>query len=425
MLDIKLIRDNPDVVRRALADRGGRSLPDFENVLAKDKEWRTAVVDLDQLRAKRNTNAQAVGQLKSQKKDATSLLKEMDGLKAELKEKEEIERRLIQETESLLLVLPNRPDASVPLGKTPADNKVVREVNVKPSFSFTAKDHQDLGVALGILDFDMATKLSGARFSLYKGAGARLERALANFMLDLHTKEHGYTEVAPPYLVTTKTMTNTGQLPKFADELYKCQDEDLYLIPTSEVALANLVQESVIEGSLLPMAVTALTPCFRREAGTYGKDTRGLIRNHQFDKVELVRFCKIEDSLSELEKITGHAEEVLKRLELPYRVLALCTGDMGFSSAKTYDLEVWMPGEKTWREISSCSTCGDFQARRMNFKINRNGKKEFGCTLNGSGLAVGRTLAAVLENYQQADGSINIPKVLQPYVGTDKISAQG
>ncbi len=422
MLDIKLIRENPDMVRTGLQNRGGKAIPDLEKILVKDKEWRDVLQSLDQMRAKRNAAADEIGKLKREKKDASQLIQEMETLKSTMKEKEDLERTLKAETENLLLSVPNIPDASVPIGKGAEDNKVVREWGTKPSFAFKAKDHHDIGTGLGIMDFEKATQLSGARFSLIKGLGARLERSIANFMLDLHTKEHGYTEVIPPYLVNGKTMTNTGQLPKFAEELYKCAEDDLYLIPTSEVALANMVRESAIDEKQLPIGVTALTPCFRREAGTYGKDTRGLIRNHQFDKVELVRFCRMEDSLSELEKLTKHAEEVLKRLEIPYRVMALCTGDMGFSSAKTYDLEVWMPGENVWREISSCSTCTDFQARRMDFKVLKDKKREMGCTLNGSGLAVGRTLAAVLENYQEADGSVRIPKALQSYMGAEKIS---
>ncbi len=422
MIDIKLIRDGADAVRTAYANRGGKSLPDLEQVIAKDKEWRGVLTQLDELRARRNKSADEVGRLKREKCDVSALLKEMESVKIAMKELEEKERTFKIAVDALLLSLPNIPDASVPVGRSADDNKVVREHGAKPAFTFKAKDHHEIGVALGILDFDTAAKLSGGRFSLYKGLGARLERAIANFMLDLHTKEHGYTEVAPPYLVTGATMTNTGQLPKFAEDLYKCADEDLYLIPTSEVTLANMLAQTVVNEDQLPMAVTAFTPCFRREAGSYGKDTRGLIRNHQFDKVELVRFCKMEDSIKEHELITHHAEEVLKRLELPYRVMALCTGDMGFSSAKTYDLEVWMPGENIWREISSCSTCSDFQARRMDFKIvSKDKKRVLGCTLNGSGLAVGRTLAAILENNQQADGSVRIPKVLQPYVGAEKI----
>ncbi len=423
MLDIKLIRDNPDAVRKGLQNRGGKYLPDLEQLIVKDKEWRELIMQLDELRSRRNKAADEIGRLKREKGDATALLKEMESVKAGMKEKEEAEKNLRLVVDMMLLSIPNIPDESVPVGKSAEDNKVVREFGAKPQFSFKAKDHHQVGVDLGIFDFELATKLSGARFSLYKGAGARLERAIANFMLDLHTKEHGYTEVVPPYLVTGQTMTNTGQLPKFAEELYKCAEDDLYLIPTSEVALANMLRELAVEEDTLPVAVTALTPCFRREAGSYGKDTRGLIRNHQFDKVELVRFCRMEDSLKEHELLTKHAEEVLKRLELPYRVLALCTGDMGFSSAKTYDLEVWMPGENVWREISSCSTCGDFQARRMDFKVvTKDKKRSFGCTLNGSGLAVGRTLAAILENGQQADGTVRIPKALQPFFGADKIA---
>ncbi|MCG3205684.1 MAG: Serine--tRNA ligase [Elusimicrobia bacterium] len=422
MLDIKTIREKPDLVRKGLQDRGGKYLPDLEQLIAKDKEWRDLLTQLDQLRAQRNKAADEIGRLKREKGDATALLRDMESVKTGMKEKEEAERHLKLAVDMMLLSLPNIPDPSVPVGKSADDNKVVRENGKKPNFSFKAKDHHELGVNLGIFDFEMATKLSGARFALYKGAGARLERAIANFMLDLHTNEHGYTEVLPPLLVTGQTMTNTGQLPKFADELYKCAEDDLYLIPTSEVALANLLRETAVPEDELPKAVTALTPCFRREAGTYGKDTRGLIRNHQFDKVELVRFCRIEDSIKEHELLTQQAEEVLKRLELPYRVLTLCTGDMGFSSAKTYDLEVWMPGENVWREISSCSTCTDFQARRMDFKVlTKDKKRVFGCTLNGSGLAVGRTLAAILENGQQADGSIHLPKALHSYFGAEKI----
>lgn len=422
MLDIKLIRENPEHVRSGLQNRGGKALPDLESAIAKDKEWRQAVTKADELRKQQNVESEKIAVLKREKKDASEAIAALGKNKAAMKELEETERRLKMEVEMILLSIPNLPDATVPLGKSAADNIVVRERGTKPSFSFKANDHHEVGTNLGILDFEIATKLSGARFSLYRGAGARLERAIANFMLDLHTKEHGYTEIAPPYLVTGQTMTNTGQLPKFEEELYKCKDEDLYLIPTSEVALANLLRETALDEDKLPMAVTALTPCFRREAGTYGKDTRGLIRNHQFDKVELVRFARMEDSLKELELLTGHAEEVLKRLELPYRVVALCSGDMGFSSAKTYDLEVWMPGENVWREISSCSTCTDFQARRMDFKVVKDKKRAFGCTLNGSGLAVGRTLAAILENGQQADGSVKIPKALVPYTGFETIS---
>lgn len=420
MLDIKLIRDNPDAVKKGLSDRGGRYLPDLEKLIGLDKEWRSALVGLDELRAYRNKSADLIGAAKKEKKDAAPLLKEMEEAKTKLKDLEEKEGTLKKEVEKLLLTLPNLPDASVPVGKAATDNKVVRENGTKTAFSFKAKDHHELGTTLGILDFETPVRLSGARFSMAVGDGARLERSIANFMLDLHTKTFGYTEHLVPYLVSRETMTGTGQLPKFEEELYLASD-DMFLIPTSEVPLANIMRDKVLDEAELPVAVTAHTPCFRREAGTYGKDTRGLIRNHQFNKVELVRFSRMEDSLSELEKLTSHAEEVLKRLELPYRVLLLCTGDMGFASAKTYDLEVWMPGENVWREISSCSTCGDFQSRRMNFKTAKDKKREFGCTLNGSGLAVGRTLAAILENGQQEDGSVRIPRALQPYFGSDRI----
>ncbi len=433
MLDIKLIRDNPDFVRTGLQNRGGRAIPDFEKALAKDKEWRTVLGGLESCRTEQNTISAEIA--KSFKKkpagesageagapiDMESLRQKSQELKTKIKDFEELERRLKEETEAILLTLPNIPDASVPVGKSAEDNKVVREVGTKRTINFKAKDHHEVGTSLGILDFETATKLSGARFAMYVGAGARLERSIANFMLDLHTKEFGYTEVIPPFLVSRKTMTNTGQLPKFEEDLFK-SNNDLFLIPTSEVPLTNINAEKTIEEKDLPRGVTALTPCFRSEAGSYGKDTKGLTRNHQFDKVELVRFCKMEDSLKEHEKLTLHAEEVLKRLELPYRVLLLCTGDMGFSSAKTYDLEVWMPGENVWREISSCSTCTDFQSRRMNFKVAKDKKREWGCTLNGSGLAVGRTLAAILENGQQADGSVLIPKALHSYFGGDKIT---
>ncbi len=423
MLEIKYLRENPNLVRKALTDRGGRSIPDFERILQKDKDWRSVLTELDQLRARRNKAADEIGRLKREKVDASSLLKEMDELKSRQKNLEEKERPLKSDIGNLLLSLPNLPDASVPFGKTPEDNQVVREVGKVTPKGFPAKDHHDLGTRLGILDFEFAAQLSGAGFAVYKGAGARLERSIANFMIDLHTKEHGYKEMATPFIVTAQTMTNTGQLPKFEEDLYKTSEDNLFLIPTSEVTLTNLFRDKVLTAEELPIAMTSLTPCFRREAGSYGKDTRGLIRNHQFTKVELVRACRLEDSLKELEILTGHAEEVLKRLEIPYRVVALCTADLGFAAAKTYDLEVWMPGENRWREISSCSTCTDFQARRMNFKVKGAAKeREWGCTLNGSGLAVGRTLAAILENNQEADGSIRIPKVLQSYFGSDKIS---
>ena len=422
MLDIKLVRNSAEVVRNALKARGGRYLPDLERLIELDGEWLVLTRELETLRARRNSVADEVGRLKKQGGDASPLIKEMEGAKSALKEKEEMARSLETEVQNLALALPNLPDPSVPPGRGPEDNKVVREWGKKPSFDFKPKDHTALGENLGLLDFSAAAKLSGSRFAVLKGAGAALERSIGRFMLSLHTGRNGYTEVQPPYLVSGRTMTGTGQLPKFAEELYKCQDDDLYLIPTAEVSLTNLHRDETLAETSLPMAYVAQTPCFRREAGSYGKDTRGLIRNHQFDKVELIRFCTLERSLQELEVLTSHAEEVLKQFKLPYRVLALCTGDMGFSAAKTYDLEVWMPGENQWREVSSCSTCGDFQARRLNIKVTRlSGVKEFACTLNGSGLAVGRVFAAVLENYQQADGSIRVPEVLESEMQTDYI----
>jgi seryl-tRNA synthetase len=421
MLDIKLIREKPDLVRQGIKNRGGRFLSDLEEVIQRDQKWRSVLSALEKIRADRNKAADEIGRLKKEKKDASKLIKDMESLKKDFQSKEEEERALKNATQSLLLNLPNLPEPDVPIGRCPEDNKVKRMVGKKPELDFKPRDHHDLGTQLGILDFDQASKLSGTAFAVYKGQGAKLERALANFMLDLHTKEFGYTEVEAPFLVSRQTMTNTGQLPKFEVDLYKTTDDDMFLIPTSEVTLANMVQGEVIDAEKLPMALTSYTPCFRREAGSYGKDVRGLTRNHQFTKVELVRICEIEKSGAELEILTQHAEEVLKRLELPYRVMALCTFDMGFAASKSYDLEVWMPGANLYREISSCSTCGDFQARRLNFKVKKDKKREFGCTLNGSGLAVGRTLAAILENGQQKDGPIKIPKALQPYFGAKTI----
>ena len=429
MLDVKLIRQNPEVLRSALKNRGGRYLPALEEFLSADGRFRDAQKELEPLQARRNKAADEVGNLKRQKMDASALLKEMEELKGRIKDLEERAKSLEAEATEKLLGLPNLPDASVPVGSDAAENPVVREWGTRPSFGFTPKDHQDVGEKLGILDFARAAKLSGARFALLIGDGARLERALIRFMLDIHTREHGYTEVLPPYMVTRQTMTGTGQLPKFAEELYATQD-DLFMIPTAEVPVTNLFRDETLPEEKLPLALTAYTACFRREAGTYGKDTRGLIRNHQFNKVELVRFVKPEDHLAELEKLTGHAEDVLKKLGLPYRVVSLVTGDIGFSSAKTYDLEVWMPGDRSkdpkapgaYREISSCSTFTDFQARRIGIRMKRkDGTKSLLHTLNGSGVAVGRTMAAILENFQQANGSVVVPEVLRSHLGTDRL----
>jgi seryl-tRNA synthetase len=433
MLDIKLLRSNPDAVRDGLKRRGGRYLPALEELLTADGEWRKLNAEADELRAKRNRSADEVGRLKKEKKDASALIKEMESVKARLKELEEKAGALDAKLKDGLLNIPNLPDGSVTVGKDPSENRALREWGGRPAVP-NARDHQDVGEALGILDFARAAKLSGARFALLVGDGARLERALVQFMLDLHVREHGYTEVFPPFLVNRATMTGTGQLPKFEEELYACKEDDLFLIPTAEVPVTNLFRDEVLDEVALPRALCAYTACFRREAGTYGKDTRGLIRNHQFNKVELVRFCRPEDSLKELELLTGHAEEVLKRLELPYRVLELCTGDLGFSSAKTYDLEVWMPGDRRpaetgkaqevggYREISSCSTFTDYQSRRIGIQMKRkDGGRALPHTLNGSGVAIGRTMAAILENFQQPDGSVAVPKALRPYFGADKL----
>lgn len=427
MLDIKLVRGEPDRVRTALQNRGGRSLPAFEDFLNADRAFKTAQGELEPLRARRNQAADEIGRLKREKQDASSLIKEMEELKGKLKALEEKASALEAPLTDMILGLPNLPHPSVPVGKDAAENREVRRWGTPRNFSFSPKDHQTVGEKLGVLDMARGAKLSGARFALLAGDGARLERALIQFMLNLHTRTHGYIEVWPPYLVTRQTMTGTGQLPKFADELYAMKEDDLYLIPTAEVPLTNLYRDEVIDGNRLPLALCAYTACFRREAGSYGKDTRGLIRNHQFNKIELVRFCAPEKSLEELEKLTGHAEEVLKQLELPYRVVELCTGDLGFSSAKTYDLEVWFPSENggkgAYREISSCSTFTDFQARRIGLRHkSSDGSKGLLHTLNGSGVAVGRAMAAVLENFQEPDGSVRLPAALSALMGTDRLT---
>jgi seryl-tRNA synthetase len=421
MLDIKRVRSDPDGVRLALTNRGGRFLPKFEELLTLDGALRAVQAEVEPLRARRNQAAEEIGRLKREKKDAAPLLKEMEELKERMKTLETRAAESDAAVQAALLELPNIPLGTVPPGRGAEDNREVRRWGTPRSFGFKPKDHQELGEKLGMMDFARAAKISGARFALLTGVGARLERALINFMLDMHTTEHGYTEVFPPFLVTRQTMTGTGQLPKFADELYATQDDDLFLIPTAEVPLTNLYRDEALDESALPRALCAYTACFRRESGSYGKDTRGLTRNHQFNKIELVRFVRPEESEAELERLTAHAEAVLQRLELPYRVMALCAGDMGFSSAKTYDLEVWAPGENggkgQWREISSCSTFTDFQARRIGLRYKKSdGSRGLLHTLNGSGVAVGRTMAALLENFQEEDGSVVIPSALRPYL---------
>ncbi len=420
MLDIKLIRENPEAVKEALRKRGQDI--SLDQLLDWDNERRKLIGEMDVLRVKRNKESEAVGKLKREGKEPTpELIAEMDAVREDIKEKERFLVTLEQNIEDFLLRLPNIPDDTTPVGKDESCNVEVKQVGTKPSFDFKPQAHWDIGEKLGILDFGTAAKLSGARFTMLKGMGCALERALINFMIDTH-KAKGYNEVMVPYLVNRATMQGTGQLPKFEVELFKCDEDELYLIPTAEVPVTNIHRDEFIDEKDMPKKYAAYTACFRRESGTYGKDTRGLIRNHQFNKIEIVKLVKPEDSAAELESLTDDASDILRKLGLAYRVLALCSGDIGFSSAKTYDLEVWMPGENRWREISSCSNFKDFQARRLNMKVRYADKrKEFVHTLNGSGLAVGRTFAAILENYQQKDGSVIIPEALRPYTKFDVI----
>jgi seryl-tRNA synthetase len=416
MLDLKFIRNNLETVRRMLENRGyDLDISAFESM---DKKRRDILPELEGLRHQRNRVSEDIASMKRDGKDASSLIEEMKQVAAEIKDKEAVLSQIEEALKPILMVIPNVPHESVVVGADETCNPVVRTWGDIKKREFDALTHWEIGERLGILDFARASKLAGARFALYRGAGALLERALISFMLDIHTKEHGYMEVLPPFMVNAASMTGTGQLPKFEEDLFKIQDWDLYLIPTAEVPVTNIHREEILQEESLPIYYVSYTPCFRSEAGSYGKDTRGLIRQHQFNKVELVKFCTPEDSYEELEKLTHNAEEILKRLELPYRVVSLCTGDLGFSSAKTYDLEVWLPGQELYREISSCSNFEDFQSRRANIRYKRKGRSgtELVHTLNGSGLAVGRTLVAVLENYQQKDGSVTIPDALRPYM---------
>jgi seryl-tRNA synthetase len=420
MLDPRYVRDNVEAVKEALQKRG-YDFP-LQEFLSIDQKRMTVMREAEELRNRRNVVSEEIGRLKRQKADAAVQLEEMRAVSDRIKSLDEALRGLAEETRSLLLTIPNVPDASVPAGKDETENVEIRTWGSPRVFDFEPLNHWDIAETLDIIDFDRASKIAGARFSLMKDAGARLERALMNFMLDLNTAK-GYREVFPPVLVNRESMTGTGQLPKFEAELFRTADPEFYLIPTAEVPVTNIHRDEILKETDLPISYTAYTPCFRREAGSYGKDTRGLIRQHQFNKVELVKFVRPEDSYAELEKLTNDAGDILQRLGLPYRVVALCTGDLGFSSAKTYDLEVWLPGQNRYREISSCSNFGDFQARRANIRFRREGKKgtEFVHTLNGSGLAIGRTLVAVLENYQQKDGSVIVPETLRPYMGTERI----
>jgi seryl-tRNA synthetase len=423
MLDAKYIREHLDEVRDRLARRG--QAVNFDQFLLIDGERRKNLQEWERLRALQKKVSDEVSKKKKEGQEASELIAEMKKVSQEMKELDVVVQEKEKALQDFLLMVPNLPHASVPVGKDASDNVEVRRWGEIPRVDFDPKPHWDIGEALGILDFKTGAKLAGARFTLYLDLGAKLERALINFMLDLHTREHGYREVLPPFMVNRTTMTGTGQLPKFEEELFKVEGTDYFLIPTAEVPVTNIHQDEVLEEGALPLYYTAYTPCFRKEAGSYGKDVRGLIRQHQFNKVELVKVTKPEDSYTELEKLTSNAEEVLKRLNIPYRVITLCTGDLGFSAAKTYDIEVWLPGQDGFKEISSCSNCEDFQARRakIRYRISGKSKTEYVHTLNGSGLAVGRTLIAILENYQQADGSVLIPEVLRPYMhGIDRIA---
>ncbi len=417
MLDLKFARSNLDGIKNMVKNRNyDLDLSGFESL---DKQRRDGLSFLEDLRHRRNKVNEQIASMKKSGQDASSVISEMKEVSSLIKEKEKELSQCIAELESLLMIIPNMPDDSVPVGKGDEDNPVIRTWGEIREMNFEPLPHWEIGENLGILDFSCAAKLAGARFALYRGMGAKLERALINFMLDLHTGEHGYLEVLPPFLVNSASMTGTGQLPKFKEDLFKIDGWDLFLIPTAEVPVTNIHREEILSDDDLPLYYVAYTPCFRSEAGSYGKDTRGLIRQHQFNKVELVKFCNPESSYEELERLTGNAEQVLKRLCLPYRVVTLCTGDLGFSSAKTYDLEVWLPGQGLYREISSCSNFVDFQARRAGIRFKKKGGKgtELVHTINGSGLAVGRTLVAILENYQQPDGTVEIPEALRPYMG--------
>jgi len=428
MLDLGFVREHLSLVEEKLRQRGMNPeeiLKDFKQL---DAQRRQAISSAEELKAHRNRITEEIAKLKKSGGDASGVMAEAKDLRENIQQLEKAADEYDGRLREMLVGIPNLPSDSVPVGHGADDNVQVRAWGEPPKFDFAPKPHWELGEQLGILDLERAAKLTGARFAVYWDLGARMERALANFMLDLHTREHGYTEVLPPYLVNSESMYGTGQLPKFAADLFRVPhgEKDLWLIPTAEVPVTNLYRDEVLDASRLPISLTAYTPCFRSEAGSYGKDVRGIIRQHQFQKVELVKFTRPEDSYAELEKLTHNAETVLQKLGLPYRVMALCTGDVGFSSAKTYDLEVWLPGQKLFREISSCSNFESFQARRANIRYRKEGKNktELVHTLNGSALAVGRTWLAILENYQQADGSVLIPEALQPYMGADRITAK-
>jgi seryl-tRNA synthetase len=426
MLDLNFVRDNLPRVEEMLRQRGADPaavLRDFGDV---DTQRRRAITEAETMKAQRNKASEDISKLKKSGQDAAAAIAETKDLREQIQTREKIAADLDARLQDILAGIPNMPHSSVPVGHSAEENVEVRRWGTPPQFDFAPKPHWDLGAELGVLDLERAVKLTGARFAVYWDLGAKLERGLANFMLDLHTREHGYTEVLPPYLVNSESMYGTGQLPKFAADLFRVPhgERDLWLIPTAEVPVTNLYRDEVLDAARLPVSLTAYTPCFRSEAGSYGKDVRGIIRQHQFQKVELVKFARPEQSYEEHEKLTRNAETILQKLGLHYRVVNLCTGDMGPSSAKTYDIEVWLPGQQLFREISSCSNFETYQARRANIRYRPEGKNktEFVHTLNGSGLAVGRTWVAIFENYQQGDGSVVIPEVLRPYIGAEKIT---
>jgi seryl-tRNA synthetase len=417
MLDIKYIREQTDRVRQKMTERG--QVYDLDGLLRVDQERRRLVVEVDELKHRRNAASDEITRLKQQRQPADILLAEMKQVSERIKQLDEQMRSLDEQLQERLLYLPNLLHDSVPVGKDEKENIEVRRWGIRPTLDFPPRSHWEIGENLGILDFERAARVTGARFVFYKGLGARLERALLNFMLDLHIREHGYEEILPPFIVNRTSMIGTGQLPKFEEDLFRLRDEDYFLIPTAEVPVTNLYRDEILDEDRLPLSYAAYTPCFRREAGSYGKDTRGLIRQHQFNKVELVKFTTPEHSYEELERLLQNAESVLQRLGLHYRVVLLCTGDTGFSSAKTYDIEVWLPGQNQFREISSCSNFESFQARRagIRYRVKGGKKTEYVHTINGSGLAIGRTVVAILENYQQKEGSVTIPEMLRPYMG--------
>ena len=422
MLDLKFIRQNPDTVRRMLKDR--RVDVDLDQLIDADQQWLEAQKNVEDLRQQQNAVSKEIGQLKKNRQDASSQIAEMKQVSDQIKQLNEQTQQLKQEVNRILMYLPNLPDQSVPVGTDESDNPEIKSWGENPTFDFSPKPHWDLAAQHDLIDFQRAAKVSGSNFALFTGVGARLERALINFMLDLHITKHGYTEVSPPFVANRPTMTGTGQLPKFEEDMYRCNqdsdnpDSDLFLIPTAEVPVTNLLADEILDGEQLPIYYTAYTPCFRREAGSYGKDTRGLVRLHQFDKVEMVKFTTPETSYDEHESLLQDAEDVVQALGLPYRVISLCTGDLGFSAAKCYDIEVWAAGQERFLEISSCSNFEDFQARRANirYRPEKGAKPELVHTLNASGLALPRVMIALLENNQQADGSIRLPVVLQPYM---------